>query len=72
MRIFGLVIKKKSEYDEWERVIIRMVERLNELGRQNEALKERIKQYESGKRCAGGYCLDVPCPDFKPEEDTND
>lgn len=68
MRIFGLVIKKKSEYDEWERVIIRMVERLNELGRQNEALKERIKQYESGKRCIG----DVPCHDFKPEEDTND
>jgi hypothetical protein len=98
MRIFGLVIKKEREYDALERDISRMAERRNNLSKMNEALKARIKQYESGKRCTGGYCsrcvhdvpatsiytraadgcivsydtylcdLDVPCPDFEPEE----
>ena len=102
MRICGLVIKKEREYDALERQISHMADRQKDLDKQNEALKERIKQYESGKRCTGGYCswcahnvpatsiytraaagcivsydtylcdLDVPCPDFKPKEDTND
>ena len=98
MKIFGLVIKKEREYDALERQISHMADRQKDLNKQNEALKERIKQYESGKRCTGGYCsrcthnvpatsiytrstegflmsydtslcdLDVPCPDFNPEE----
>lgn len=98
MRIFGLVIKKEREYDALERQISWMADRQKDLDKLNEALKERIKQYESGKRCTGGYCsrcahnvpatsiysrsaagyimsydtylcdIDVPCPDFKPEE----
>lgn len=56
MRIFGLVIKKEREYDAFERCICSMAEKQKDLDKQNEALKERIKQYESGKRCTGGYC----------------
>lgn len=72
MRIFGLVIKKEYVYDSLERLISWMANWLKDLDQENAVLRERLMQYESGKRCTGGYCLDVPCPDFKPEEETND